>query len=543
MPKRTDIKLTAEGMPGGTPVGCTITLQVGSIPTATVDLAPGEEGFADVDKIKRQDASIDLEVQTFISSTGNKITRKIKFEGLLDGMTIVNAVGSNSYQAVIKNRAQRLLELTTLTPGLYPTGINVYRHSDFGITTKGQTEDGKVLSWIPISKDVKIDQSCLSYYTALLKKVLEKQKDGWKTFLGNEKVLDNSTPFGKLFDDERYKKNVNSGLVLFDMLDTSAVDGGKLNDLKINKSVIDAIEKLWKAAPNVLLEHYMNFLSYIGCTLIFSNNKMFVVPDNSVLKKSGKAPSKGKIQSSPNEAGPADYVSYQYNDNGYRDIAGVVICNDGFVGGTSIGSLNWENGGVGYYMEDEGLSQASGIYVVQAHPWMALASRGPSSADSAKAADRMDKASDPMYKARQSMEQATTATKEDYASKTEKKKETVSQYAKDIFENFAQTKFYQMRYGDRQGTITMDFNPNWVPGTGGTLYVRETNSTLTFYVQSVTHHIDMSAPNNGTAITSVNYCCGRLGKESVGTSEDKFLGYNTGKESAVQKQFLSDMGV
>lgn len=530
-------------MPGGIPVGCTITLQVGSIPTATVDLAPDGKGFSDVDKMKREDASLDLEVKTYVSTAKDKITRKLKFEGLLDGMTIINSVGSNSYQAVIKNRAQRLLELTTLTPGLYPTGINVYRHSNFGITTKGQTEDGKVLSWVPISKGIKTDQSSLDYYVALLKKVLENQKTGWKTFLGKEKVLDNSTPFGKIFDDKRYKKNVNSGLMLFDMLDTSAVDSGKLADLKINKSVLDSIEKLWKAAPNVLLEHFMNFLSYIGCTLIFSNNKMFVVPDNSVLKKSGKPPARGKIQTTPNEAGPADYVSYQYNDNGYRDIAGVVICNDGFVGGTSIGSLNWENGGVGYYMEAEDLSQASGIYVVQAHPWMALASRGPSSADSAKAADRMDKASDPMYKGRQTMSEAASATKDAYASKTKDKKETVSKYAKDIFENFAQTKFYQMRFGDRQGTITMDFNPSWVPGTGGTLYVRETSSTLTFYVQSVTHHIDMSSPNNGTAITSVNYCCGRLGRSSVGTTEDKFLGYNTGKESSVQKEFLSDMGV
>jgi hypothetical protein len=154
----------------------------------------------------------------------------------------------------------------------------------------------------------------------------------------------------------------------------------------------------------------------------------------------------------------------------------------------------------------------------------------------------MDKKSAPMYPEKKSMEQSASETQAAHAEKGKEKKESLSSYAGDVIKNYAETKFYQVRFSDRQGSITMDFNPYWVPGTGGTLYVRETGCTLTFYVQSVTHRVDMSAPSNGTAITTVSYTCGRIGKKSVGTKEDKFLGYNSDKEEGVQEAFLSDIG-
>lgn len=543
MAKRTDVTLTASGMPGGIPIGCTITYQVGSIPTASVDLAPEKGGFGNVDSMKRQDASIDIKVRTYTSSQG-RVNRKLKFEGLLDGMSLVNAVGSNSYQAIIKNKAQRLLELTTLTPGLYPAGINIYRNANFGIVGDGQAGDGRVKTWLPLTRGMDQNVSSVEFYTKLLIKVLEKQKSGWLTFLGNEKVIDKSTPFGKIFNDDRYIKNISEGIKLLDSIDKSAVSKGKIADLKMTPlTVVSGLANQWKSAPNILLENYMHFLSSIGCTLIFSNSKIFIVPENSVIKRSASSPAKGALQTSPNAAGPADYVSYNYNDNGYRDVAGVIVVTPAVAGGASIGNLGWEKGAATYYMEEKGLSKASGIYVVDSHPWMCLPTIGPTAADSAKATDRMDKASDPMYNAAKTYDKVMEETQKSQAGKDKERKERVSSYAKDIFKNYAETKFYQVRFGDRQGSITMDFNPNWVPGTGGTLYIRETNSVLSFYVLSVTHRIDTSSPSNGTAVTTVSYCCGRIAQTPIGTSQDSFLGYNEGTETGIQKSFLSDMGV
>jgi hypothetical protein len=302
------------------------------------------------------------------------------------------------------------------------------------------------------------------------------------------------------------------------------------------------MEDYYNRAPEVMLENYMGFLATLGCTLIFSNDKIFAVPSNSVLKKTGGAPGKGQLQKYPNAAGPADYVSYHYRDNGYRDVAGVIVTVPNYIGGQSAGSWGFERGTSAFFMEKKGLSQASGVYVAEAHPWMAISSFATRPGDSASAASRMDKSGDSMYKTKKTFGDSLEAAQKGAAEKVKKKKESSEDYLKNTMQNYAETKFYQVRFGDRQGSITLDFNPQWVPGTGGTLYVRDTQQTLTFYVLSVTHHIDMTAPNSGSAITTVSYCCGRLGKESIGSEEDSFLGYNSGKESAVQNSFLQDIG-
>jgi hypothetical protein len=88
----------------------------------------------------------------------------------------------------------------------------------------------------------------------------------------------------------------------------------------------------------------------------------------------------------------------------------------------------------------------------------------------------------------------------------------------------------------------MDFNPNWVPGTSGTLYIRETGNFIAFYVTGVTHRIEMSVPHSGHAITSITFCCGRMGASPPGVDADLFLGYNLAKEQAIQAAFVADIG-
>jgi hypothetical protein len=139
-------------------------------------------------------------------------------------------------------------------------------------------------------------------------------------------------------------------------------------------------------------------------------------------------------------------------------------------------------------------------------------------------------------------ESAKKAKQEGLVARQEKKDQRFVASLRDVLKNYAETKYYQARYGDRQGSITLDFNPKWVPGTSGSLYVRETGTFVAFYVTGVTHRIEMGAPHNGTAMTSITFCCGRVGASPPGVEQDMYLGYNLAKEKAIQAAFLSDIG-
>jgi hypothetical protein len=267
---------------------------------------------------------------------------------------------------------------------------------------------------------------------------------------------------------------------------------------------------------------------------------MYVVPANSVIKPSGGGGGKGSTQSSPNAAGPADYISYNYNDSGFKDVGHVVISADGFEGGGNLGDLFFDSGSIAYHSY-EGPSQASGVLVINIHPWMALGSFSSGPADSPEAADRFDKPSDSMYSEKKTMGAAAQTAAQGHAASAQQQKGAYSKTLKSVAQSYAQTKLYQNKYFDRQGSITMDFNPQWVPGTGGTLFMRESGMYISFFVTSVTHKIDIVAPNSGQAITIVNFSCGRLGTSPTGADKDEFLGYNGGSEVGVQKSFLGDI--
>jgi hypothetical protein len=138
-------------------------------------------------------------------------------------------------------------------------------------------------------------------------------------------------------------------------------------------------------------------------------------------------------------------------------------------------------------------------------------------------------------------DQVKNKTAEKHEAKAKDKVTAFTKEQEELLLNYGETVFYQKRYGDRQGSITLDFNPDWVPGTGGSLYIRESNMFINFYVTSVTHQVDTSPPSNGSAITIINFCCGRMGPNPPGTKEYKFFGYNRDKEKAIQEAFVKDI--
>lgn len=558
MAKKSDITLTVLGLEGVTPTGVTIHYAAGGIPTATVDLAPAGpnvikiEGkpvgvLENVDARKRKnDITIDITVDTFTGEIGKRKTSTLQFTGLLDGLTIGNLVGGNTYQAVLKHKAQGLLELTTLTPGLHPASINVYRIPMWGMTYDPDQSDNKaVRSWAAIQggSDIDFDRSPVEVYTDVMKWIISKQESGWREYLQYEKLASGDFPFSKIFDDPRYKKSLKSAKELFDSVDYSAVTKGSIKKCTAKKGlVMKALGNMFASGPTVLLENYMNFLAQIGCTLIFSNTKIFVVPVNSVINQEYTPPEKRKLQDKPNVAYPADYNSYVYNDTGYRDIGSVVVTTEGYTGGAYIGGLSYERGATVHYTAPQEVSHASGVLVVHAHPFMMLSDTAPITDDTTESRKEFDESDNSMMPDIEDLKYSSYVSDlTSMVGEGEKKKQGVlKDYLTSTLENYAQTKFYQERYHDRRGSITMDFNTEWVPGTGGSLYIRETEMFIAFYVTDVTHRIDMSPPSTGSAVTIVNFSCGRMGTKPVGVAKDEYLGYDLDKEQAIQKAFIED---
>jgi hypothetical protein len=515
----------------GTAIGATIVYPMGGIPYAAVDIIPSggikisQGGLPDIDSQKRQEASVSVSVKSNGGRGGS-----LNFKGVIDGMSVNNMVGQSSYQAIIKNAGVCLLEATTLMPGLIPSGINVYKMPNFGATHNSQGGDDDNLEHFVDMQDVDLKKSPIEVYTEILKKILQMQVDGsWEKKVGLEEMVSGGQPFEKIFNGSAYKKTATNALKYISTVDLSAVTSGAASKVGMSDdALVTSLMRIFKLGPQVVLENYLNFLRLLGCTVIFSNSKMYVVPENSTLKQGGKG---------INSATPNDYNAYSYNDNGYRDIGSCIVLTDGSMGGFNLASKGFDSGTIGCF-EDAKVSKAGGTLIVSANPFMAASANAPAASDSKKIAQKMDNPGDPLLKspataAEQGKAQSGAAA---LASGMKNRFKKVGS----VLDNYAQSVLYQARYGDRTGSVTMEFNPNWVPGTGGSIFIKQTNTYIHFNVTTVTHMISTAAPTTGTAITTVSFNCGRVGQSPAGLDSYKYFGYDSGKEKGIQGSYIGD---
>jgi len=556
------VKLTVSPLPGVTPIGVTINYSVGNIPTCVIDIAPAPSDEVKIDKLpgaesilskldsykRKDDITVDIEVGTHVgpSSSKDPVKHKLQFAGMLDGISLANSVGSTSYQAIVKGHAQTLLEVTITMPGLYPTSENIYKipfnSTMFTAPTSG---GGTVSAWhsAAVCQGIDFKASPIEFYTKFLIGMLKRQLSGWEQFIGGSQASQSRirTPMEKILKDKVYTVAVEKAVKILEGVDLSSVTGGYLSKLAMNNNLISSYTKdfFFSSSP-VLLENYLNYLNQLGCTLVFGQSKSFVVPINSFIEQEHTPPEKRRMQDKPNMAYPADYNGYVYNDNGYRDVATVLLSNVGYYGGTlaSQSTTTW-GPYVGSYTDEEHIiSKASGVLIMHAHPFMAFSDAGANKPE----ANQKGKAACDAGSMYEDKEQITDVENSEDLPQGEKKAvEDNRKPFKDMLDNYAEQKFLQVRYGDRQGSMTLSFNPNWVPGASGTLFIRSTEMFLEFYVTSVTHRVDLSPPANGSAITTINFNCGRMGKQTIGVSKDEFLGYDGKKEKDFQKKFIADI--
>lgn len=529
----------------GEAIGVTITLQVGAIPTAAIDLRPSGGGakvegggsFPDIDSRRRQgeeSVSVGVNVRT---GTGGSAWRTFTFKGILDGYSVSNVVGNNSYQAVLKNKAQSLLEVTTLMPGLLPASVNIYKIPSNALTTSSQGDESESLKlWTSLlhQEPGLINLSPIKFYVGLLKLIVKNQQGGWEKYLGKDPMVSGQPAFKEVFSNGAYKKNLEMAMSILEGISFEGCSGLINNVLMSTDSV--AIYGIFARGPTILLENLLNFLASVGCSIIFGNDKSYIVPINSVIKQENYSPGKGQLSTSTNQAGPADYNSYTFNDIGFRDVNSVILMGSSYSGGASLGEIGIDNGVLGCFAAPEGEAKGSGVYVTRAHPWMAASAKAPKATDAKEGKSKQDGTGSP-YDKKTSFKDASKATGKAFAERAKKKNEEIKEIPGKYLQNFAETKYYQARFTDRQGSITLDFNPNWAPGTGGELFVRESGMHLHFHVTSVVHRIETGPPMTGSALTIINFNCGRFGKDPAGSMGDEFLGYDAGVEKSIRSAY------
>ncbi len=519
------------------PIGFSVTYGINTIPVCLIDLDPTDSSIlTNSDSLKRQAVNLTCTVQ---SDTGlpTATTRTLTFSGLYDGLSPSQSVGSASYNAVVKGNAQILLETYSKIPGFCNMGTNPYQIvNNFLSDLNGDgAQNFGGLEQATLQMLTTDSINALQYYYNCVLAILTVQKSGFYDNLISSDALNNG--FTKLLQGTNYLANVSKALdIMTSNFDTSAITDVQADLGSTFKSLGTGVLDMYMQGPDRLWENLLNFYGSCGCNLVPANNKIFVVPDNGFVYFDHSSYSSGK-SGQINAAFPADYSSYSYNDNGYVSIGavGIVANNQISFNGFAFNPLFLR----GSFIGPDSLP-GSAIVELPDHIFAMVDSNSALEVDNYLPRLKLYTPDIPgLY-----TKKVTYAAAASTPAQTSQSQPTI----KDLADNYAEIKYYQLRYGDRIGQIVMNFNPNWVPGTCGTLYIKiqggnvPDGTYIDFLVQSVTHRVSVSAPTTGTSMTVVTFSCGRVGTSPVGVTSDAFFQYDSGKMATVQSNFLSDIG-
>lgn len=485
---------------------------------------------------------------SFKKSTKNSMSVKIKikssrgclnFTGFFDGLSIVQTPGGMEYTAIIKNKFQILTELYPKLMGMYPGSTTIGRM----IPNLTYASGASALEYEALkvgAASIPANLAPTEFYLEYLKKVLDSQIDNGSYF---STTIDVSS-VRELMDKTDYKNNLQLCKKLLSDVDISfaKADGYKCNRDLVYHSELMASggDDAWTLLLNVMNES--------GCILLPSDEKLYVIPQSNFLKLDGSCPAVGAQSTAPNQAYPADYSNFVLNDNSYKNIKYCLVTPISGTAGNGNRNVAANLQRMGCYptagndlQPDDG---SSGVLLVTVPPWMgktiqnavflntkvlsANQSNAYGASGKTKELDSVDAAKqiidDPMNMA------GTLAE---------------SNEVKALLDNCAKARFLTEKYIERTGSFSLEFNPNWVPGTTGFLASRQPKALFNFYVTSVTHNISTSGGKSGSATTQINFNSARYGG-SMGVIPsieiNELYGYSSGSMSGVQDMWLSDNG-
>jgi hypothetical protein len=523
-------------------------------PPAKISSAPAGVLSAPDEYKRKMPVDVQISTKEYFGA-GETNSHTLKWQGLIDGVSSTNNVGDIRYQVILKSKFQTFLELTTMTPGLTPDSVDIYKNPYYSVLSNSDNPDDQSDEFIinkAFSSGLDPTENPLKFYFKLIKRILSIQQSDFSTFIGKEQDTENQQALVKIYNEQRYQRALQKAIELIDRINIDAVDGGVLKEIKsCLPNAMSIIKHFFFKGSNVILENILSFLNFLGLTIIFAKDEAYIIPERSFIHQTHGSPSSKKQSSEPNVAYPADYSGYSYNDNGYKDVLAVLLANRSIVTGQNLNELPYNCKTIGYYKDENDLTQASGVLILEEHPFFFLTQDSDNYARDAKDLKKLADSGAQQSFYSGAKKYGENDSQENQRDRAEAKKQI---YAGALanpekLKNYAQIKFYQARYGDRKGSVTISFNPKWVPGTGGTMFAKSAGDSggifLDFWVESVTHRVDMTAPAGGSAITIINFCCGRWGTpggKMVGVDEDKFTGYNKGKEVSTRQKFLTNIG-
>lgn len=531
MNKSVEIILTSPDntFPTLSPTGVQISYGLGEIPTALLNLSPAAlELFCDFERFRR--SRVKLLVRT--------VNGCLNFDGVVDGLSMNQSVGGISVQLVIKSQWQVLKEVNTKCPGLTAASVDIF--SQVGVVNLSSDAVGGALNGgmelynlTSIPNDLPIIQWIVRMMQAVVSgqrfEHFQKQvtEPNWVTPLAvvAQSISDTNLPWA-----EEKLSNVI----------TEYVDNW---DVKASNSVLysEMFAKLVEARSN-LFDLFLSMLAAFECTLVIGNQYAYVVPNIGFLKMPHYVPAFRQISTIPNVVFPAQYNSFSFSDNGYVDVKAVAMIADP----TSLTITATGNSEVGYFIDPSarggvlvdqlptfaGVGGLFSYFQTQTDVRKGVASGAPNTF--------VGSSSPPSY------EQGKKEG-EDMITAALGVSEADRQYLFDqVFaacNEWAELKYYQVKYTDRVGSFTTLFNPNFAPGAVGQLYTRFPGTHIDFFVTGVTHSLSLAPDTQGEAITTVSFNSGRIGASALSTGVDKisFFNFNSDTSFIYARNFVNDV--
>lgn len=502
------------------PIGVSISYGVNELPRATLDLSTEDMSlFCDYNEWKRKPLKL-------IIFTKNGC---LSFDGVADGLSTSCSVGSMSTQLVIKHSFQTLLETFPRSPEFHGGFGNALLFSRVSGFTPGKSGQSQLFSLYPSDTGVSLVPFDESNPIKLIKKIaiymLECQK-GRSAALSStvDTTLNQERTLLNLWTEAKFK----SALDLVKSIDTSYTDNMSYNNQYASNMANNMVLPQLVESTGSVLEMLLSAFSLFQCNLVLGVSKAYTVPDAGFLLQGGdnREIKLGERSLEPNIAFPADYSSYQFSDNGYKDIKAV------YVSSTEIGGC-FKSFTTGTGLFHDPSANVQGGIVVASIPQFSLYAFD----------DRQSTTVVPSPVSPPTGEKVTPDNAQQVVKTDGDNSQIYGTAAKDFFNNWAQAKYFELKYKDRTGSLNSTFNPRWAPGAVGRIYTRQPGAFIDMFVSNVTHSFSTITPDSGTASTSVAFNCGRFGKVSSGLDMFNLYKFKAENSLAYAKSFVNDVTI
>lgn len=485
------------------PTGVGIRYGINSIPTATLILTPEDSALICRFDEKWRRAAVKIRVETPNNGC-------MTFRGLVDGLSLGQGVGDMKMQLVVKSPFQLLHEINPKMLGFHSAGTQFATYVDSLVYEQTGTDTMKAKFLLGANITTDLDAPLFKGIVDIIKAVIQAQKTfeyhTTETGLRHEPAVEAAKSI-KL-------KHLAIAEKLLDKIDYSFVSTSLT--LADATTVNWVLENLCSHRSSVL-EVLMSTLESVGCALVFGNDKAFIVPNSGYLKQTHETEIEvGKKSGKPNIIYPAQYNSVSFEDNGYKDIAGVYMHSDARGIGTSDG----------FYLDKT--SKGTGGIIGETMPMVismnnALARTLQQKNIKSSVSDTTQSNTAPAKGSKAAATHEAMAVNllsivdiESKLTGEEKKKalksaQVIVDAMQAFAEQWAELRYYQLKFNDRVGGILCYFDRAMAPGCVGSVYLRHPGVYIDFFVTEVRHDISVNTPNHATATTSVHFNCGRMG--------------------------------